>query len=322
MECQVRGAHQVSQNIYFLFNDTSMLDFQTSSNHLLSFFFIRYHEKHGNCMVYTKTDLGRWVCMQRTQYQNKAKSLTEKRIELLEQLDFRWRGVPDHWQRATPGGNPRQCRALAAKLVYPGLSIRESLLLAGFTNEELDAVKDPKHTWRTGYVYYKDMVVKKLKDWDTAQRRGARIQTEQLIGILEGDDPDKFEQVFGENAVLLPEFLRNAEERERTGTSPDKSRGRTKRTYNDTTEDDIHQQNHEYMGNKMPRIETVGMDYSTHNYPPQHHQPQQQQQQLQQQQQQQQHQQYHQQGYPQNNDMAAHQMIYQNQNQHWQGHGI
>jgi len=75
-------------------------------------------------MVYTKTDLGRWVCLQRTQYQNKA----------------------------------------------PGLSIRESLLLAGFTDEELDAVKDPKHTWRTGYVYYKDMVVKKLKDWNTAQK--------------------------------------------------------------------------------------------------------------------------------------------------------
>mmetsp|Transcript_15669 Transcript_15669/g.25752 ORF Transcript_15669/g.25752 Transcript_15669/m.25752 type:complete len:694 (-) Transcript_15669:60-2141(-) len=273
---------------------------------------LKYHEKHGNCMVYTKTDLGRWVCMQRTQYQNKAKSLTEKRVELLEQLDFRWRGVPDHWQRATPGGNPRQCRALAAKLVYPGFSIRECLLLAGFTNEELDAVKDPKHTWRTGYVYYKDMVVKKLKDWDTAQRRGARIQTEQLIGILEGDDPDKFEQVFGENAVLLPEFLKNAEERERNGTSPDKTRGRAKRSYNDSTDNDIHQQNQEYMANKMPRIETVGMDYSAHNYPPQH--------QLHQQQQQ-----YHHQGYPQNNEMAAHQMNSwraPDQNQHWQGHGI
>lgn len=260
-------------------------------------------------MVYTKTDLGRWVCMQRTQYQNKAKSLTEKRIELLEQLDFRWRGVPDHWQRATPGGNPRQCRALAAKLVYPGLSIRESLLLAGFTNEELDAVKDPKHTWRTGYVYYKDMVVKKLKDWDTAQRRGARIQTEQLIGILEGDDPDKFEQVFGENASLLPQFLKNAEERERNGIPSDKRR--PKRTYTAPTDDD-HRQNQEY-ANKMPRIETVGMDYSAHNYPPQHHHQQQQQ--------------YHHQGYPQDNEMAAHQMNQwraadQNQNQHWQGHGI
>lgn len=224
--------------------------------------------------------------------------MCDKRIALLEQLHFRWRGVPDHWQRATPGGNPRQCRALAAKLVYPGLSIRESLLLAGFTNEELDAVKDPKHTWRTGYVYYKDMVVKKLKDWDTAQRRGARIQTEQLIGILEGDDADKLEQVFGENSALLPEFLRNAEERERNGTSADKSRGRVKRSYNDTS-DDIHQQ-HEYFANKMSRIETVGMDYSTNNYPPQ------------------------QEGYPQNNsEMAAHQMNQwrapgQNQ-QHWHG---
>ena len=272
--------------------------------------FFRYREIHGNCMVYTKTELGRWVCMQRTMYQKKAKSMTDTRIELLEKLDFRWRGVPDGWQRATPGGNPRQCRALAAKLVYPGLSIRESLLLAGFTNEELDAVKDPKHTWRTGYVYYKDMIVKKLKDWDTAQRRGARIQTEQLIGILEGDEADKLQQVFGDNSSMLPEFLSNAEERERNGTSPDKSRGRAKRPHNDTITDGLHQ-HHEYLANKMPRIETAGMDYSTHNYLHQ------------QQQQHQQHPQQHQQGYLQNNDMTAHQMNWrapdQNQNQHWHG---
>ncbi|KAL7446733.1 hypothetical protein ACHAXM_011591 [Skeletonema potamos] len=252
----------------------------------------RYYTENGDCMVYTKTDLGRWVCLQRTSYQNKAKTMTEKRIELLEQLDFRWRGVPDHWQKSTPGGNPRQCRALAAKLVYPGLSIRESLHLAGFTNEELDAVKDPKHTWRTGYVYYKDMIVKKLKDWNTAQRRGARIQTEQLVNILEGDDEDKLEQVFGEYSVLLPEFLRKAEERERKGALADKSRGRPKRSYDDTA-DDFHQQ-HDYLANKMSRIETVGMDYSTHNYAPQ-------------------------QGYPQNNDLAAHQIWRTPGQNHWNG---
>jgi hypothetical protein len=218
-------------------------------------------------MVYTKTDLGRWVCLQRTQFQNKAKAMTEKRIELLERLNFRWRGVPDHWAKATPGGNPRLCRTLAAKLVYPQLSVRESLLLAGFTNEELDACKDPKHTWRTGYVYYKDMVVKKLKDWETAQRRGARIQTEQLIDVLEGDDGDKLEQVFGDNYTLLPEFLRNAEEREKNGTSTDKSRvGRPKRSYDEAPE--IHLAQQDYAA-KMPRLDVVGVDYSTHNYPPQ-----------------------------------------------------
>ena len=52
--------------------------------------------------------------------------------------------------RPIPGGDPRQNRAIAAKIVYPGLTVREALHLGGFSEDELNAVKDQKHTWRTG----------------------------------------------------------------------------------------------------------------------------------------------------------------------------
>lgn len=128
--------------------------------------------------VYTKTDLGRWVCSQRSARASMAKNLSSKRIELLDRqvqlsfeadiyppktqlslspimmfyisLGFLWSGLPEGWARPIPGGDPRQNRAIAAKLVYPCLSLREVLRLGGFSEEELNAVKDPKHTWRTG----------------------------------------------------------------------------------------------------------------------------------------------------------------------------
>ena len=51
--------------------------------------------------------------------------------------------------KAIKGGDPRQNRAIAAKLTYPDLLIRECLHLGGFKNDELDVIKDQKHTWRT-----------------------------------------------------------------------------------------------------------------------------------------------------------------------------
>jgi len=65
-------------------------------------------------------------------------------------LGFLWSGLPDGRARPIPGGDPRQNRAIAAKLVYPDLTIREVLQLGGFQEEELNVVKDLKHTWRTG----------------------------------------------------------------------------------------------------------------------------------------------------------------------------
>ena len=117
----------------------------------------------------------------------------------------------------TQGGCPRQNRAIAAKLVYPDLTIREALLLAGFDDEELDSVKDPKHTWRTGYVYYKDQILKKVDKYPTARKTGARISIEKLVDILQGEEENRFEQVFGESSSLLSGFLEAAEERRRNG---------------------------------------------------------------------------------------------------------
>jgi hypothetical protein len=58
--------------------------------------------------------------------------------------------MPDGWTPPPPGGEPRQNRAIAAKMVYPDLTYREALLLGGYEDEELDVVKNPKHMWRTG----------------------------------------------------------------------------------------------------------------------------------------------------------------------------
>ena len=100
--------------------------------------------------MYSKSDLGRWVCSQRSARVSKAKNLSEKRIELLDSLGFLWSGIPEGWTKPPPGGDPRQNKAIAAKLVYPELTIREVLALGSFQDEELNAVKDQKHTWRTG----------------------------------------------------------------------------------------------------------------------------------------------------------------------------
>jgi len=177
---------------------------------------VKYKEKHGDCKVYTKTDLGRWVCGQRSARVSTAKNLSPKRIALLDNLGFLWSGLPEGWARPTPGGDPRQNRAIAAKLVYPNLTIREALRLGGFEEEELNAVKDQKHTWRTGYVYYKDIIVKKVENYPSARRSGARLQIEKLVSLL-GEDEDRLEEVFGENSSLLKDFLEAAKERRRHG---------------------------------------------------------------------------------------------------------
>ena len=115
---------------------------------------LQYKEEHGDCKVYSKTDLGRWVCSQRSARNQNARHMSEKRIELLGSLDFLWSGVPEGWTKQVKGGCPRQNRAIAAKLVYTDLTIREVLHLGGFTEEELNVIKDPKHTWRTGEKIY------------------------------------------------------------------------------------------------------------------------------------------------------------------------
>ena len=57
----------------------------------------QYKEENGHVKVYSKTDLGRWVCAQRSARVNGARSLSPKRIELLDGLGFLWSGLPDGW---------------------------------------------------------------------------------------------------------------------------------------------------------------------------------------------------------------------------------
>lgn len=99
----------------------------------------------------TSTDLGKWVSYQRCSRTNKVKALTDTRIQLLDALGFVWCARPS-WTAPIPTGDPRQNRAMAAKLVFPELLVREVLYLGGFEDEELDAVRDTtsKYTWRTG----------------------------------------------------------------------------------------------------------------------------------------------------------------------------
>lgn len=115
----------------------------------------------------------------------------------------------------------------AAKIVYPELTMREALYLGGIGDEELDAVRDQKFTWRTGYVYHKDLIMRKLRrleacpDKRSAGNQGGRLEVERMVDILRGTDEDRFEKVFGEYAYYLSEFLDAAEERRRNGVAPE-----------------------------------------------------------------------------------------------------
>ena len=62
-------------------------------------FSYQYYEKNGNSKVYSKSPLGAWVCSQRSAKNQNAGSLTPKRIELLNALEFLWSGIPDGWTK-------------------------------------------------------------------------------------------------------------------------------------------------------------------------------------------------------------------------------
>ena len=59
--------------------------------------------------------------------------------------------------------------------------------------------------------------MKKVENYESARRSGARLQIEQLVNTLQGEDEDRFEQVFGEHSIHLTDFLEAAEERRRHG---------------------------------------------------------------------------------------------------------
>mmetsp|Transcript_21302 Transcript_21302/g.39131 ORF Transcript_21302/g.39131 Transcript_21302/m.39131 type:complete len:292 (+) Transcript_21302:85-960(+) len=182
---------------------------------------VKYHKENGNCKVmYNNCLLGKWVSSQRSARKQNFKILSDKCVELLDNLGFLW-SVKGH-AKVIKGGDPRQNRAIAAKLTYPDLSIRECLHLGGFKNDDLDVIKDQKHTWRTVYVEHKDTIRKRIDKYQNARLSGARLETEKLVNILNGEEEDRFVQVFGVCSSLLPEFLSAAEERVRNGIEVDK----------------------------------------------------------------------------------------------------
>jgi len=171
----------------------------------------------------------------------KSKILTPNRIELLESIGFLWSGLKVGTKEMIPGGDPQQNRAMAAKLVWPDLTIREALHLGGYEEEELNAVRTTLHapirTWRTNYVYHKDIIIVVLQKFpleSRTQKRRKNIQ--KLVDVLEGDEEDRYEQVFGEFASLLPKYPEANEDRETNDIA--ETRMKRKRKKMQTTSDD------------------------------------------------------------------------------------
>ncbi|EJK77990.1 hypothetical protein THAOC_00138 [Thalassiosira oceanica] len=178
-----------------------------------------YAEEHGHANPRGKEDLAKWVSNQRHEF--RAGKLSGRRRELLDDVGVTWevvRTLPDYQ------GRPEINRAIACKMKWPNLSLRECMHVGGLRDDELDAVKDQKHTWRTGYVVVKDFMKQKIKGYEGARRTGSRVEIERLLGILSGDDEDRLEQVFGENCDLLVDYLKAAE-----GRGPDWTEERTVR---------------------------------------------------------------------------------------------
>ena len=103
---------------------------------------LKHKEENGDCRVYTKSELGRWVLSLRSaRVQGQGRVLlTPKRVELLDNIGtymepipifvtrsiscahisrvlsitsgFHWSGLPEGQPRATPGGDPMQNRAI------------------------------------------------------------------------------------------------------------------------------------------------------------------------------------------------------------------
>ena len=199
---------------------------------------LKYKAKHGHCLVPAKdikkgkTIAGTFCYRMRQWRKANSSNLTPTRIELLESIGFAWVHDPNR-KKAVPGGDPRHCRAVVAKMMYPQLLIREALYMGGYTEQELNEVADKKHAWRTGYSKYKDSMHDRIKNLDKQIDRGAKKQIERLLAILKGETENKEEEVFGEQSCLLPGFLDAAERLEHRNNNNDTTReseaARTKR---------------------------------------------------------------------------------------------
>ena len=118
----------------------------------------------------------------------------------------------------------------------------------------MNEIKDPKYAWRTVFINHKDMVMKKLKDyekgkqdgeWPPSPGRPRLIQIEKLVNILKGGKDEHFHQVFGEQSFLLPAFLNAATARryngivENVNLSGSKKRERMGQSEDDENDDNV-----------------------------------------------------------------------------------
>ena len=167
---------------------------------------------------------------------------------------------------SAPGGDRRLTVALAARLAYPVLSVRECLELGGYGEEELEEVVNPKFAWRTREVLLRDKIYRTEKGWATEEeedaaaaaasagggngeggngeggerRRGRkntarRRQVRSLVGRLRDGSgggtgvAEAEAEAFGDRAVLLPQYLAAGAARREAGVARDGPRRRRKR---------------------------------------------------------------------------------------------
>jgi hypothetical protein len=177
--------------------------------------------------------------------------MTTKRRQLLDELGFIWRAVPDSFN--VPGGDARQNIAIAAKLVFPDLYVIEALRLGGFDEDKMSVAEDPTKPFRTNYVKNRRVLLdqidfyekgKQAGVWPSTTSRPRLINIEKLVNTLQGDEEDRFDQVFGEYSSLLPTFLKAVEERKVNGVveslrvSGNKKRKKMEQSEDDDIDDD------------------------------------------------------------------------------------
>ena len=180
---------------------------------------VQYKQEHGDCLVNTKdSHLGRWVSSQRTLYKKKNPCLTPKRIELLESIGFVWSIRPPKYGDT---GDVRFNRAMAARLHYSDLSVRETLLLGGYIEAELDEIPNPKHTWRSTYAALKDKMYALEKKWEETRDNPRKLQIIKFWNMLKGIETGSSVGVFGDRTSLIPPFLQAAALRKREGICRD-----------------------------------------------------------------------------------------------------
>jgi len=217
---------------------------------------IDYRIEHGDCMVNSKkSELGKWVARQRAARVR----MDGKRTCLFNKLGFVWECGRS---KQIPGGDERQNRAIAAKLVFPDLTVREALRLGGFSEDEMNEIKDPKYAWRTVFVNHKDMVMKKLKDYEKGKQDGEwpsnpgrprLIQIEKLVNTLQGGKDEHFHQVFGQHSTLLPAFLNAATVRRYNGIvenvtlSGNKKQERMEQSEDNEYDENVDEDTHDYL---------------------------------------------------------------------------